>query len=90
MFDGPTGKKFRVNCPKACGQNEGLVIGTMIYHDDSYVCKAAIHSGVIDENGGDLILTIGNGQQFYPNSKQNGIQSANREEGTKSMVFTKA
>jgi hypothetical protein len=33
----------------------------MIYHDDSYVCKAAIHSGVIDENGGDLILTIGNG-----------------------------
>ena len=35
-------------------------------------------------------MTISNGQTVYTNSKQNGIQSANRGEGTKSLVFTKA
>jgi hypothetical protein len=30
-YEGATGKKFRVNCPKGCGNKGGVVIGTMIY-----------------------------------------------------------
>lgn len=45
-LQGPTGKEFRVECSKNCAKYEGgQVIGSMIYMDDSSVCKAAIHAG---------------------------------------------
>lgn len=57
-FSGPTGKSFRIKCPRSCLKNPlGNVIGTMIYTDDSSVCKAAIHSGfLINEKGGEVLL----------------------------------
>ena len=62
MFDGPTGKKFRVNCPKSCADGFYIVSGTMIYSDDSVICSAAFHSGLVDsDKGGAVILVIANG-----------------------------
>lgn len=38
----------------------------MIYTDDSSLCKAAIHSGfLINEKGGEVLLQIANGEDFY-------------------------
>lgn len=65
MFEGATGKKFRVHCPADCTTVKGVVIGTMIYNDKSSVCQAAVHSGLLAAAGGDVILEIANAQGHY-------------------------
>lgn len=41
---------------------------------DSNICAAAIHAGVIlNEVGGDCTLLKAAGQNFYPGSTRNGI-----------------
>lgn len=47
---GPTGKAFRVECPRGCGKlDTGSVIGSMIYVDESAVCKSAVHAGFLKD-----------------------------------------
>jgi len=67
IFAGPTGKQFRIQCPKGCGKLEtGTVIGSMIYVDESSVCKSAVHSGFLeDKTGGEFLFIIANGEQSY-------------------------
>lgn len=64
VFVGPTGKMFRVQCPRGCGAMEtGSVIGSMIYVDSSNVCKSAVHAGFLnDEEGGEFMFIIANGE----------------------------
>jgi hypothetical protein len=64
-FVGPTGKKFRMDCPKGCFEATGTVIGSMIYSDESNVCKAAIHAGKINNDGGPVMMVISNGENKY-------------------------
>lgn len=72
---GPTGKKFRVNCPKNCGESDTVCMGSMIYTSDgSSICKCAIHAGfLVDAEGGEFMLVIANGEGEYEGSMQNGI-----------------
>ena len=53
IFSGPTGKSFRVLCPPNC--ETGITIGTMIYLDESNICKSAIHAGFLDFKAGGFI-----------------------------------
>jgi hypothetical protein len=64
LFVGPTGKAFRVECPRGCGAlDTGSVIGSMIYVDESVVCKAAVHAGFVkDAEGGEFLFVIANGE----------------------------
>lgn len=75
MFVGPTGKAFRVECPRGCGEMDtGSVIGSMIYVDESAVCKAAVHAGFLnDAEGGEFMFVIANGEQEYESANQNEI-----------------
>ena len=67
LFEGATGQTFRINCPKGC--KKGVVIDTMIYEENSQVCQAAIHAGLVDPAlGGDVIIEIANGQNYYQGS----------------------
>jgi len=46
----------------------------MIYVDESSVCKAAVHSGFLDDKeGGEFMLIIANGEQEYESSNQNEV-----------------
>lgn len=92
-FYGPSGKRFRVNCPKGCLKSPlaGNVFGTNFYTDDSSLCKAAIHSGKLkDESGGDVILIIGNGEDSYQSSYQNGVQAGAHGPNSRSFLFREA
>ena len=91
-FTGPSGKKIRVHCPKGCLKSPlGNVFGTNFYTDDSSVCKAALHAGVIrDETGGDVILIIANGEENYQSSYQNGVQAAAHGPNARSITFKDA
>jgi hypothetical protein len=91
-FDGPTGKTFRVHCPKNCANHpDGNVLGNLIYSDDSAICKSAIHAGFIkDEEGGEFMLEIANGLDKYESSFKNGISSAARGAHLRSFTLKEA
>lgn len=53
----------------------GTVWGSETYTDDSGVCRAAVHAGVITADGGDVAFNIVGGQQSYAGSEANGVES---------------
>jgi len=83
--DAEIGASYVVSCPADCGES-GSVWGTDIYTDDSRICRAAIHAGVIDAEGGEFTIYYIEGQEEYESSEQNGITSS--EWGSWDMSFT--
>ncbi|MBN1944288.1 MAG: hypothetical protein JW797_01375 [Bradymonadales bacterium] len=84
---GDPGATHRVTCPANC--TTGSVWGTSIYSDDSSICRAAIHAGVINQaTGGELTVTIAPGQPEYASSTANGITTSTW--GSWSRSFTVA
>lgn len=71
---GATGDELLINCPTDCAR-WNFVYGTDIYSADSYLCPAAIHQGTITDTGGDLTISVLDGQDEYTGSIQNGITS---------------
>lgn len=43
-----------VDCPEKCGQSNAPLFGTAIYSEDSSICKAGNHYGLIGKKGGEL------------------------------------
>ncbi|XP_037127134.1 cysteine-rich secretory protein LCCL domain-containing 2-like [Syngnathus acus] len=63
-------------CPPRCGKEEHFVAGTLVYSEDSHICAAAIHAGVIrNDIGGDCIVMRAPKQQVYTGSTGNRITS---------------
>lgn len=64
-----------VTCPPGCDQNtSGTVWGTDVYTDDSSVCAAAVHSGLITvAEGGTVTITYAPGQDSYTGSERGTI-----------------
>ncbi|KAM8828848.1 secretory phospholipase A2 receptor isoform 3-T3 [Spinachia spinachia] len=68
--------KMTVHCPARCANAYHRVYGTSVYRGDSNICAAAIHAGVLlNDGGGDCTLLKVAGQDFYPGSTRNGITS---------------
>ena len=65
FFRGDPGSVFLVNCPSGCMTTKQSITGTGIYTIDSSICKAAIHSGVITKEGGNIALVKSFGQNKY-------------------------
>ena len=55
---------------------QGSVWGTDLYTDDSSVCRAAVHAGVIKETGGKVTVYPYGGQDLYTGGERNGIYSS--------------
>ena len=82
---GPTGTTYHVSCP-AKG-TASSIWGTIIYSDDSSVCTAAVHAGLITlEEGGKFVATIADGQESYEATEANGISSSNWSSWGRSFV----
>jgi len=88
-FKGATGKQFKFQCPAGCDKKPGNIVGFMVYYTDSAVCKAAIHSGILTAEGGEVVLEIANGLESYESLMNNGIQSLGFEFGPSSFFFHK-
>jgi hypothetical protein len=84
-LEGDMGDVLSVSCPADCTQ--GIIWGTGVYTDDSYVCTAAIHAGALDENGGDVEVSILEGQEEYLASEENGILSSSWGQWDRSFGF---
>ncbi|KAM9787624.1 macrophage mannose receptor 1-like isoform 1-T1 [Syngnathus typhle] len=62
-----------VRCPAGCARID-TVYGTKIYKQESNICAAAIHSGVIENAlGGIVTLVTKKPQEAYSSSARNGI-----------------
>uniref|UniRef100_A0A7N8WIN5 Cysteine-rich secretory protein LCCL domain containing 2 n=1 Tax=Mastacembelus armatus TaxID=205130 RepID=A0A7N8WIN5_9TELE len=65
----------RYNCPANCLNKKGKVWGTLFYDVQSSICRAAIHFGVIDNNGGVVDITRKDKHPFFVRATKNGIES---------------
>ncbi|NXS31083.1 VITRN protein, partial [Pomatostomus ruficeps] len=67
--------EFIAKCPPGCQDVKYRVYGTDIYASFSSVCNAAIHSGVIDNTGGKILVQKVAGHSGYRGSFSNGVRS---------------
>jgi len=66
--------RFSYDCP--AGGNPLSIWGTDVYTDDSPVCVAGVHAGVITlAAGGRVQIEIRPGQDAYAGSDRNGVTS---------------
>ncbi|KAM9365187.1 vitrin isoform 2-T2 [Pholidichthys leucotaenia] len=67
--------EFIVKCPASCRETKQQVYGTGVFASISSICNAAIHSGVITNSGGKVIVRKMAGQNIYKGSYSNGVRS---------------
>jgi hypothetical protein len=68
---------FVVTCPAEMSGEESTVWGTDIYTDDSSVCLAAAHAGVITlADGGTVQVTMLPGEESYQGTERNGVTTS--------------
>jgi hypothetical protein len=72
---GRNGQRFGFSCP--AGGTAGRVWGTDVYTDDTSICTAGVHAGMITLAGGGVVtVEIRPGQDSYQASERNGIGSS--------------
>lgn len=84
---GEPGTSATVTCPSNCASEGGTVWGTNMYTDDSAVCTAAVHAGALTNEGGTTTVLIKDGQDAYPASLQNDVQSSEWGSWNRSFTF---
>ncbi|XP_062320356.1 vitrin isoform X8 [Osmerus eperlanus] len=67
--------EFIAKCPASCKEAKQQVYGTGVFASISSICNAAIHSGVITNSGGKVIVRKMAGQNIYKGSLSNGVRS---------------
>ncbi|XP_044158161.1 cysteine-rich secretory protein LCCL domain-containing 2-like [Bufo gargarizans] len=77
-----------VICPYGCLTQNAPVWGHGYgYADESSVCRAAIHAGIIPDGGGYVVVVKRSGKAFYSESSRNGVTTKSRGPSTGSFVF---
>ncbi len=85
---GDIGQKFSYDCPP--NGTPSLIWGTGLYTDDSSVCTAAVHAGLITfEQGGIVTIKVRPSDKEYQGSVQNHVVSGSWAIASGSYVFVK-
>ncbi|SCO69519.1 LCCL domain-containing protein, putative [Plasmodium vivax] len=84
----PVGTKRTIMCPSGCDKMEGKIWGTNVYAPSSTLCKAAIHSGVLSNQGGLVDLSLGSAVDEFTGSTQNGVESHSSARRSRSLTFS--
>ncbi|XP_040905961.1 vitrin isoform X5 [Toxotes jaculatrix] len=80
--------EFIVKCPAHCKETKQQVYGTGVFASISSICNAAIHSGVITNTGGKVIVRKMAGQNVYKGSNSNGVRSLSLPKWRESFVVS--
>jgi len=84
-FQGQTGKTYAFRCPAEGSAKP--IYGSDVYTDDSSICTAAVHVGVISvESGGLVKIEIRPGRSTYGSTTRHGIKSINFGEYGRSFI----
>jgi hypothetical protein len=74
QVNAPVGSRVRFECSP--GGTGGNVWGTDIYTDDSSICEAAVHAGVIKRAGGGVVhFEMIGAQPSFQGSERNGVST---------------
>jgi hypothetical protein len=85
-YRGQEGLLVAYDCPP--DGSAGSVWGTDVYTDDSSVCTAAVHLGLITEaSGGRVVIQISDGLDAYEGSTENGITTQSYPAWSGSFTF---
>ncbi len=68
---------------------DGTVWGNGIYTDDSRLCRAALHAGVIGPSGGTVNVRLLPGQNSYSASTRNGVATTAYGQWGRSFDFVR-
>ena len=86
---GQNGQRVSYYCPPGGSLASG-VWGSRVYTDDSSICTAAVHAGLITTyNGGEVMIEIMPGQRSYHGSRHNGVSSRNYGSFSGSFMFVR-
>ncbi|XP_026210828.1 vitrin isoform X13 [Anabas testudineus] len=80
--------EFIVKCPAHCKETKQQVYGTGVFASISSICNAAIHSGIITNTGGKVIVKKMPGQNIYKGSNSNGVRSLSLPKWRESFVVS--
>ncbi|XP_058507773.1 vitrin isoform X2 [Solea solea] len=80
--------EFIAKCPAQCKETKQQVYGTGVFASISSICNAAIHSGVITNTGGKVIVRKMAGQNIYKGSNSNGVRSLSLPKWRESFVVS--
>lgn len=72
-FQGTADQPLDCACGAETTQMDAPVWGTDVYSDDSSICRAALHAGAIDVNGGRVRVTPMAGRDNYQGGTRNGV-----------------
>lgn len=80
------GTRVRYACPK--DGSPGVVWGTDVYTDDSSVCAAAVHAGLITvADGGTVVIKVIGPKDTFTGSTKNGVTSQSYGSWGGSFIF---
>uniref|UniRef100_A0A8C5N7K7 LCCL domain-containing protein n=1 Tax=Gouania willdenowi TaxID=441366 RepID=A0A8C5N7K7_GOUWI len=79
----------RYECPAGCLDATGKVVGTVYYEMQSSVCRAALHTGVIDNDGGWLDVTRQGRKDYFIKSNKNGVQSLGKYQSANAFTVSR-
>ncbi|XP_029305238.1 vitrin [Cottoperca gobio] len=80
--------EFIAKCPAHCKETKQQVYGTGVFASISSICNAAIHSGIITNTGGKVIVRKMAGQNIYKGSNSNGVRSLSLPKWRESFVVS--
>ncbi|XP_036377859.1 cysteine-rich secretory protein LCCL domain-containing 1 isoform X1 [Megalops cyprinoides] len=79
----------RYECPAGCMNSSGKVIGTVYYEMQSSICRAGLHYGVIDNEGGWLDVTRQGRKEYFIKSNKHGVQSLGKYHSANAFTVSK-
>ncbi|KAI1889062.1 hypothetical protein AGOR_G00175190 [Albula goreensis] len=80
----------RYECPSGCLYNTGgKVIGSVYYEMQSSICRAGLHYGVIDNEGGWLDVTRQGRKEYFIKSNKHGVQSLGKYQSANAFTVSK-
>nr|XP_023857914.1 cysteine-rich secretory protein LCCL domain-containing 2-like [Salvelinus alpinus] len=79
----------RFTCPANCQNKKGKVWGTLFYDVQSSICRAAMHYGIINNNGGLVDTTRKDKLPFFVKATKNGIESFSKYKAGNAFVVAK-
>ncbi len=85
-LDGQT-PSLTCECTGAAARAGGSVWGSDVYTADSALCRAALHAGVIGEDGGIINVREAPGRGSYPAVNRNGVSSSSWASYPRSITF---
>ncbi|XP_026786065.3 cysteine-rich secretory protein LCCL domain-containing 2 [Pangasianodon hypophthalmus] len=79
----------RYNCPANCLYSNAKVWGTLYYDVQSSICRAAIHYGIIDNNGGLVEVARKDNFPFFVKATKNGVESLSKYKTANAFLVAK-